>query len=72
MIAVLLGGPDILLYLVMAFGGALLVGNVAAVIRPPANRTDDDLERAPIARSLAMAVVGLVAVVWSLATLLTR
>lgn len=70
--SVLLGGPDILLYLVLAFGGAMVVGNVAAVVRPPEQRKDGDLERAPVARSLTMAAVGLIAVIWALATLITR
>jgi hypothetical protein len=69
---VLLGGPDILIYLVMAFGGALLVGNLAAVVRPPQRAKEGDLERAPLGRSLVMALVGLVAVVWSFATLVSR
>jgi hypothetical protein len=71
---VLLGGPDILVYLVMALGGAMVVGNVAAVVKPPerSQRKDGDLEKAPVARSLAMALIGFVAVVWSLATLLTQ
>lgn len=72
MAGVLLGGPDILIYLVMAFGGALLVGNLAAVVRPPQRAKEGDLERAPLGRSLVMALVGLVAVVWSFATLVSR
>src|SRR5262245_35355489 len=32
---VLFGGPDLLLFLVLALGGALLVGNVLALVRPP-------------------------------------
>jgi hypothetical protein len=31
----LLGGPDLLVYLVLAFGGAMFVGNVMALFRPP-------------------------------------
>ena len=33
-----LGGPDLLLYLVLAFGGAMFVGNLLALVRPPAKR----------------------------------
>ena len=29
------GGPDLLLYLVLAFGGAMFVGNLLALVRPP-------------------------------------
>jgi len=49
----------------------MCVGNVLALVKPPAKRRDDaDLERAPIARSVAMAAVGLVAALWALASLI--
>ena len=64
-------GQDILGYLVLALGSAMCVGNVMALVKPPAKRRDDaDLERAPIARSVAMAAVGLVAALWALASLI--
>jgi hypothetical protein len=64
-------GEDLLAYLVLALGGALAVGNVLALIRPPDERHDeDDLERAPIGRSLAMAALGAVAAIWAAASLL--
>ena len=65
-------GDDLLVYLVLAVGGALLVGNVLAIVRPPETKRDEeDLDRAPITRSLVMAAVGLVATIWALASLLT-
>lgn len=65
-------GEDLLAYLVLALGGALVAGNVAAIVRPPdQRRKDEDLERAPVARSIVMAVVGLVAALWALASLLS-
>lgn len=81
-------GEDLLVYLVLAFGGALFVGNLAAVLRPPPPRSgagngngdedgdgdgDGDGEplRAPLARSLVMAGIGLLGAVWALASLLT-
>ena len=65
-------GDDLIPYLVLAMGGALLAGNVAAIVRPPAqHRGDDDLERAPLARSVVMAVLGGIAALWALASLLT-
>ena len=65
-------GNDLLAYLVLAIGAALVVGNVAAIIRPPVQaRKDDDLERAPIARSLIMAGLGLIAAIWALASLVS-
>jgi hypothetical protein len=65
-------GDDLLVYLVLAVGGALLVGNVLAIVRPPeAKRDEEDLDRAPITRSLVMAGVGLVATLWALASLVS-
>ena len=63
-------GADLLAYLVLALGGALFVGNVAALVRPPSDPKDADLQRAPLPRSLVMAGVGLLAAVWALASLL--
>ncbi len=63
-------GKDLLAYLVLAMGAALVAGNVAALVRPPAEgRKEEDLERAPVARSLIMAGIGLVAAIWALASL---
>ena len=63
-------GEDLLAYLVLAMGGALLVGNVLAVVRPPEEAAEGDLERAPVARSLTMAVIGGLAAIWALASLI--
>ncbi len=65
-------GEDLLAYLVLAVGGALFVGNLLAVIRPPERQLDDtNLDRAPVVRSLAFAALGLVAAVWALASLVS-
>lgn len=65
-------GENLITWLVLALGGALAVGNVAAIVRPPTRKTDDaDLDRAPMARTVVMAVVGAVAAVWALASLLS-
>ena len=65
-------GEDLLAWLVLAIGGALAVGNVLALVRPPTERRDEeDLDRAPVGRSLLMAVVGGVAAVWAAGSLLT-
>ena len=66
----LLGGPDFLAYLVLALGGAMAVGSVAALVRPPENLKDGDLPSAPVGRSIAFAVVGALAALWALATLI--
>lgn len=66
-------GKDLIVWLLLALGGALFAGNLMAVIRPPeAPKAEGDLERAPRARSLAMAAVGLVVAVAALAALVTR
>jgi hypothetical protein len=69
----LFGGTDLLRLLVMAFGGALVVGNVLARFRPPSRVAtgDDDSPPAkpPLARSITMITIGMVAVIWALATL---
>lgn len=62
-------GENLLPYLVLALGGALLVGNVLALVRPPAEAGPGDLRRAPVGRSVVMALVGLVAAVWAVASL---
>ena len=65
-------GEDLLAYLVLAFGGALFVGNLLAVVRPPAAQLDEsNLERAPVARSLLFAALGFVAALWALASLVS-
>ena len=48
-------GDDLLPLLVLALGGALLVGNVLALARPPERPKDGELRRAPTGRSLVMA-----------------
>ncbi|MEO7397650.1 MAG: hypothetical protein ABIW84_03715 [Ilumatobacteraceae bacterium] len=65
-------GDDLLQYLVLAIGGALLVGNVLALVRPPAQPRDGELERAPRGRSIGMALIGLIATVWALASLVVQ
>ncbi|MEX2294128.1 MAG: hypothetical protein WD691_10120 [Acidimicrobiales bacterium] len=62
-------GADLLAYLVLAMGGAMAVGSVAALVRPPELRGEGDLERAPLGRSLVFAAIGLFGAVWALASL---
>ena len=65
-------GDDLLAWLVLALGGALLVGNLLAIVRPPARPLEEGaLPRAPIARSVVMGLIGGIAAVWALASLLT-
>ena len=63
-------GNDLLAWLLLALGGALVFGNAMALLRPPPQgRNDDDLARAPVGRSLVMMGIGLVATIWALASL---
>lgn len=62
-------GEDLLAYLVLAIGGAMAVGSILALVRPPETRKEGDLEQAPVARSLVFAAVGLVGALWALASL---
>ena len=62
-------GEDLLAWLVLAFGGAMAVVSAVALVRPPEQKDEGDLPDAPLARSLAMIVVGAVAAIWALASL---
>jgi hypothetical protein len=63
-------GDDLLAWLVLALGGALFAGNVMALVKPPPLK-EGDLAKAPIGRSVLMGLIGLVAAVWSLASLIS-
>lgn len=64
-------GDDTLVFLVLALGAALVVGNVLALVRPPTNLSEGELTKAPTARSVVMALVGLVASIWAIASLVS-
>ncbi len=64
-------GDDLLPWLTLAIGGALAVGTGLALIRPPAERAEGSLERAPLGRSLIQIAIGLVASIWAIASLLS-
>lgn len=67
----ILGINDLLPWIVLALGGSLVVGTVLAMVRPPKERAAGDLERPPIARSVVMVIIGLVAAIWAIASLAT-
>ena len=69
--AELILGDDLLPLLVLAIGGALVVGNGLALIRPPEKPKPGELARAPVGRTVAMLVVGLLAAIWALGSLLS-
>jgi hypothetical protein len=67
-------GEDLLAWLLLALGGAMAVGNLAALIKPPVERSPScqataDLERPPLWRSLIYIVLGSAVSVWALVTL---
>ncbi len=64
-------GDNLLPYLVLALGAALVFGNGMALVRPPKEVKEDELARAPVGRSAVMIGIGLVAAIWALASLLT-
>lgn len=64
-----IGGAQTLQLLMLAFGAALLLGNVMALAKPPSAPKDGNLRRAPKWRTVAMALVGLAITVWALASL---
>ena len=63
-------GDDLLAWLVLALGGALFAGNLLALIKPPPPK-QGDLAMAPIGRSILMGAIGLIAAIWSLASLIS-
>lgn len=62
-------GNNLLAWLLLALGGAMAVGNVLALVRPPENAKKGDLPRAPVGRSVLFIVIGAVAAIWALASL---
>lgn len=63
-------GDDLLAWLVLAMGAALVFGNVMAILKPPLQPKEGELAKAPIGRSAGMILVGLIAGIWALASLL--
>ncbi len=77
-------GEDLPSWLVLAFGAALAVGNLAALVFPqPATGDDADgadgdgggssapaVQRPPLGRSLFMIALGTAASIWAIASLL--
>jgi hypothetical protein len=66
-------GDDLIVWLLLALGAALFVGNIVALLRPPPVQKDDgDLTVAPRSRSIVMAGLGLVVAVAALGGLLLK
>ena len=65
-------GQNLLAWLVLALGASMAAGNLAALLRPRAQRRDPtDLDRAPLGRSILYIIVGSVAALWAVASLLS-
>jgi hypothetical protein len=62
-------GENLLPLLVLAFGAAMAVGSALALVRPPDKHDEGDLVRPPLGRSLVMIVIGSIAALWALASL---
>ena len=64
-------GEDLLAYLVLALGAAMAIGSIVALVRPPEAPKEGELTRAPVSRSIVMIVVGTIAALWALASLVS-
>ena len=65
-------GQNLLAWLVLALGASMAAGNLAALLRPrPQRRDPSDLDRAPLGRSILYIVVGSLAALWAVASLLS-
>lgn len=65
-------GDDLIVWLVLALGGALLLGNVLALVKPPPAPKQGELATAPRGRSILMALIGFVAAAWALGSLVAK
>lgn len=65
-------GEDLLPWLLLALGGAMVVGNAFALVRPPEQPRKGELARAPKVRSIVMIVIGLAAAIPALAALTSK
>lgn len=65
-------GEDLLPWLLLALGGAMAVGNAAALVRPPDQPREGELARAPRTRSIVMIIVGLACAIPALAALTSK
>ena len=64
-------GEDLLAWLVLAVGAAMAVGNLTALVRPPRNEIQGIAAGPPpFTRTIIAALVGVIAGVWALISLL--
>ncbi len=71
-------GKDFFPWMVLAFGAAMVVGNLLALVRPPSDADSGSQGEPPpggarqvsLARTMVLIAVGLAAAIWGLASLL--
>ena len=63
-------GENLIEWLLLALGGAMALGNLAAFVCPPRQSRGTDLDRPPLWRGLSYVAIGVVVVVWALAGLI--
>ena len=64
---------QLLAWLLLAFGAAMVVGNLAAVFRPPPPDPDGlPVERPSMSRIAALVAIGLLATIWAVSSLVAR
>jgi hypothetical protein len=73
-------GDNLLPLLVLAFGGAMAIGTIMALVRPPdtaspatrgpATSSSKDAPRVSLLRSIVFIAIGTIAAFWALASLL--
>ncbi len=59
-------GEDSMAWIVFALGAAMVVGNVLAILKPPAEQET----KAPLGRTIVMISIGALAALWAVASLL--
>ncbi len=64
-------GDNLLPLLLLALGGALAIGTLLALIKPPANPKDGNLVKPPLGRSVVQIAIGAIAAIWALVSMIT-
>ncbi len=62
-------GENFFSLLTLALGAALAGGNIVALIKPPPHLKEGSLEAPPLKRSAIQIVIGLLACLWAIASL---
>lgn len=64
-------GDNLLPWLLLAFGAAMVVGNLLALLRPPRPKPGEaPAPPPPLGRVIGLVAIGAVAAIWALASLL--